>query len=278
MSLFSGSDSSSNIYWNGLAVLPTAPVISNVTGNSQSGYVVTGTADPGNTVKIIDPATGQEIGSGLADSSGNYSITLAAGSIGANADIIATATDTAGNVSAPTAGKTPADSGDTTAPDAPAISSVTGNSTAGYTVSGTAEAGSTVTIKDSTGTVIGSGVADGSGNYSVSLPASVGPNADITVTATDEAGNESVPTTGKTPADSGDTTAPDAPIITNVTGNSADGYTVTGTAEAGSTVTIKESAGTVIGTAVADGSGNYSVSLPASVGALSLPSYLYLLF
>ncbi|MDG6120856.1 Ig-like domain-containing protein, partial [Lactococcus formosensis] len=82
----------------------------------------------------------------------------------------------------PTAGKTPADSGDTTAPDAPAISSVTGNSTDGYTVTGTAEAGSTVTIKDSTGTVIGSGVADGSGNYSVSLPASVGPNADITAT------------------------------------------------------------------------------------------------
>ncbi|USJ19993.1 Ig-like domain-containing protein [Lactococcus formosensis] len=266
VSLFSGSDSSSNIYWNGLAVLPTAPVISNVTGNSQSGYVVTGTADPGNTVKIIDPATGQEIGSGLADSSGNYSITLAAGSIGANADINATATDAAGNVSVPTAGKTPADSGDTTAPDAPAISSVTGNSTDGYTVTGTAEAGSTVTIKDSTGTVIGTAVADESGNYSVSLPASVGANADITATATDEAGNESTPTTGKTPADSGDTTAPDAPIITNVTGNSTDGYTVTGTAEAGSTVTIKDSAGTVIGSGVADGSGNYSVSLPASVG------------
>nr|WP_270231459.1 Ig-like domain-containing protein [Lactococcus formosensis] len=267
VSLFSGSDSSSNIYWNGLAVLPTAPVISNVTGNSQSGYVVTGTADPGNTVKIIDPATGQEIGSGLADSSGNYSITLAAGSIGANADIIATATDTAGNVSAPTAGKTPADSGDTTAPDAPIITNVTGNSTDGYTVTGTAEAGSTVTIKDSTGTVIGSGVADGSGNYSVSLPASVGANADITATATDTAGNESVPTAGKTPADSGDTTAPDAPIITNITGNSTDGYTVTGTAEAGSTVTIKDSTGTVLVTAVTDGSGNYSVSLPASVGA-----------
>ncbi len=266
VSLFSGSDSSSNIYWNGLAVLPTAPVISNVTGNSQSGYVVTGTADPGNTVKIIDPATGQEIGSGLADSSGNYSITLAAGSIGANADINATATDAAGNVSVPTAGKTPADSGDTTAPDAPAISSVTGNSTDGYTVTGTAEAGSTVTIKDSAGTVIGSGVADGSGNYSVSLPASVGPNADITATATDTAGNESAPTAGKTPADSGDTTAPDAPAISSVTGNSADGYTVTGTAEAGSTVTIKDSTGTVIGSGVADESGNYSVSLPASVG------------
>ncbi|WP_285132042.1 Ig-like domain-containing protein [Lactococcus petauri] len=264
VSLFSGSDSSSNIYWNGLAVLPTPPVISTVTGNSQAGYVVKGTADPGITVKIINPATGQEIGSGLADSSGNYSITLPAGSVGANADINATATDTAGNVSAPTAGKTPADA-DTTAPDAPVITGVTGNSTDGYTVTGTAEAGSKVEIKDSTGAVIGTATADGSGNYSVSLPASVGPNADITATATDAAGNVSAPTAGKTPADA-DTTAPDAPVITGITGNSTDGYTVTGTAEAGSKVEIKDSTGAVIGTATADGSGNYSVSLPASVG------------
>ncbi|MFK4912602.1 Ig-like domain-containing protein [Lactococcus petauri] len=264
VSLFSGSDSSSNIYWNGLAVLPTPPVISTVTGNSQAGYVVKGTADPGNTVKIINPTTGQEIGSGLADSSGNYSITLPTGSVGANADINATATDTAGNVSAPTAGKTPADA-DTTAPDAPTITNVIGNSTDGYTVTGTAEAGAKVEIKDSTGAVIGTATADGSGNYSVTLPGSVGPNANITATATDAAGNVSVPTAGKTPADA-DTTAPDAPVITGVTGNSTDGYTVTGTAEAGSKVEIKDSTGTVIGTATADGSGNYSVTLPASVG------------
>ena len=264
VSLFSGSDSSSNIYWNGLAVLPTPPVISSVTGNSQAGYVVSGTADPGNTVKIINPATGQEVGSGLADSSGNYSITLPAGSIGANADINATATDAGGNVSTPTSGKTPADA-DTTAPDAPVISSVTGNSTDGYVVTGTAEAGSKVEIKDSTGAVVGSATADGSGNYSVDLPGSVGPNANITVTATDAAGNVSTPTTGKTPADA-DTTAPDAPVITGITGNSTDGYTVTGTAEPGSKVEIKDSTGAVIGSATADGSGNYSVSLPGSVG------------
>ena len=265
VSLFSGSDSSSNIYWNGLAVLPTPPVISSVTGNSQAGYVVSGTADPGNTVKIINPATGQEIGSGLADSSGNYSITLPAGSIGANADINATATDAGGNVSTPTAGKTPADA-DTTAPDAPVITGITGNSTDGYTVTGTAEPGSKVEIKDSTGAVIGSATADGSGNYSVSLPGSVGANADITATATDASGNVSTPTAGKTPADA-DTTAPDAPVITGITGNSTDGYVVTGTAEPGSKVEIKDSTGAVIGSATADGSGNYSVSLPGSVGA-----------
>nr|WP_285016877.1 Ig-like domain-containing protein [Lactococcus garvieae] len=213
----------------------------------------------------MNPATGQEIGSGVADSSGNYSITLPAGSIGANADINATATDAGGNVSNPTAGKTPADA-DTTAPDAPVISSVTGNSTDGYTVTGTAEAGSKVEIKDSTGAVIGSATADGSGNYSVSLPGSVGANADITATATDAAGNVSTPTTGKTPADA-DTTAPDAPVITGITGNSTDGYVVKGTAEPGSKVEIKDSTGAVVGSATADGSGNYSVNLPGSVGA-----------
>ncbi len=189
------------------------------------------------------------------------------GSVGANADITATATDAAGNVSAPASGKTPADA-DTTAPDAPVITGITGNSTDGYTVTGTAEPGSKVEIKDSTGAVIGSATADGSGNYSVSLPASVGANADITATATDAAGNVSTPTTGKTPADPKDTTAPDAPTITNVTGNSTKGYVVTGKAEARSTVEIKDGSGKVIGFAKADGSGNYSITLPkGSIGA-----------
>ncbi|QSR01146.1 LPXTG cell wall anchor domain-containing protein [Lactococcus garvieae] len=205
------------------------------------------------------------MGSATADGSGNYSVSLP-GSVGPNANITVTATDAAGNVSNPTSGKTPADA-DTTAPDAPVITGITGNSTDGYVVKGTAEAGSKVEIKDSTGAVIGSATADGSGNYSVDLPGSVGPNANITVTATDAAGNVSNPTSGKTPADA-DTTAPAAPTITNVTGNSTKGYVVTGKAEAGSTVEIKDGSGKIIGSAKADGSGNYSVTLPkGSIGA-----------
>ncbi|WP_347979557.1 Ig-like domain-containing protein [Lactococcus formosensis] len=169
----------------------------------------------------------------------------------------------AGNESVPTAGKTPADSGDTTAPDAPIITNVTGNSTDGYTVTGTAEAGSTVTIKDSAGTVIGTAVADESGNYSVSLPASVGPNADITVTATDTAGNESAPTAGKTPADPKDVTAPDSPKVTDVTKNPDGGYNIGGTAEPGSTVTIKDGNGNVIASGKTDDSGHFHITLPA---------------
>ena len=133
---------------------------------------------------------------------------------------------------------------------------MTGNSTKGYVVTGKAEAGSTVEIKDGSGKVIGSAKADSSGNYSVTLPkGSIGANAALTATAIDAAGNVSAPTTGKTPADP---KALAAPTITNVTGNSTKGYVVTGKTEAGSTVEIKDGSGKVIGSAKADGSGNYS--------------------
>ncbi|WP_235587211.1 Ig-like domain-containing protein, partial [Lactococcus lactis] len=66
---------------------------------------------------------------------------------------------------------------DTTAPSAPVVNDVAGNSTNGYTVTGTAEPGSTVTVKDKTGTPIGTGTAGETGDYSVTLPGSVGPNA-----------------------------------------------------------------------------------------------------
>ena len=186
------------------------------------------------------------------------------GSVGPNANITVTATDAAGNVSTPTSGKTPADV-DSTLPDAPTITNVTGNSTEGYTVTGKAEPGSKVEIKDGSGAVIGSATADGSGNYSVTLPGSVGPNADITATATDAAGKCKCPQP-QVKHQPMWITAPDAPVITGITGNSTDGYVVTGTAEPGAKVEIKDSTGKVIGSATADGSGNYSVRLPGSMG------------
>ncbi|WP_231097786.1 Ig-like domain-containing protein, partial [Lactococcus cremoris] len=154
---------------------------------------------------------------------------------------------------------------DTTAPDAPTVGNVTGNRTNGYTVTGTAEPNSTITIKDNNGDTIGTGTTDESGNYTVTLPGSVGPNTPLNVTATDSSGNVSDPTSAITPADP-DTTAPDAPVVGSVTGNSTNGYTVTGTAEPNSTITIKDNNGDTVGTGTTDGSGNYTVTLPGSVG------------
>ena len=219
------------------------------------------------------------------------------------------------------------DPADTTAPSAPVVNDVTGNSTNGYTVTGTAEPGSTVTVKDETGTPIGTGTAGETGDYSVTLPGSVGPNAPLTVTATDEAGNESAPTsavgssdatatlpttlknsagadisvTSKITNNSGiavtngqlskgtykviysasgykdvtqnlvvsdpaDTTAPEAPSVDTITGNTDTGYTVGGKGEPGSTITIKNPAtGEVLGTTIVDKDGNYSIKLPMGV-------------
>ena len=241
---------------------PDAPTVGNVTGNRTNGYTVTGTAEPNSTITIKDN-NGDTIGTGTTDESGNYTVTLP-GSVGPNTPLNVTATDSSGNVSDPTSAITPADP-DTTAPDAPVVGSVTGNSTNGYTVTGTAEPNSTITIKDNNGDTIGTGTTDESGNYTVTLPGSVGPNTPLNVTATDSSGNVSDPTSAITPADP-DTTAPDAPVVGSVTGNSTNGYTVTGTAEPNSTITIKDNNGDTVGTGTTDGSGNYTVTLPGSVG------------
>ena len=105
------------------------------------------------------------------------------------------------------------DPADTTAPDAPTVGNVTGNSTNGYTVTGTAEPGSTVTIKDDSGAIVGTGTTNETGDYTVTLPGSVGPNAPISVTATDGAGNVSDPTPATAPAD------PVSPVLVAPTGN-----------------------------------------------------------
>ena len=171
-----------------------------MTGNSTKGYVVTGTAEAGSTVEIKD-GSGKVIGSAKADGSGNYSVTLPKGSIGANAALTATAIDAAGNVSAPTPGKTPADPEDTTVPDSPKVTDVTKNPDGGYDVGGTAEPGSTVTITDGNGNVVGSGKTDDSGHFHVTLPAgSVKPGDILNIIATDAAGNESAPSHFQIPA------------------------------------------------------------------------------
>jgi LPXTG-motif cell wall-anchored protein len=245
---------------------PDAPTVGNVTGNSTNGYTVTGTAEPGSTVTIKD-GSGATVRTGTANETGDYTVTLP-GSVGPNAPISVTATDVAGNVSDPTPAKTPADP-DTIAPKAPTIKNVTGNSSKGYTVTGTAEPGSTITIKDGSGATVGTGTANEAGAYTVTLPGSVGPNAPISITATDAAGNVSAPTSAKTPADPkvpSDTTAPNPPSVDTVTGNLDTGYTVGGKGEPGSTITIKKPVtGEVLGTTIVDKDGNYSIKLPMGV-------------
>ena len=123
----------------------------------------------------------------------------------------------------------------------------------GTQVTGTAEPGSTVTVKDQGGNVLGTAVTDENGNYTVDLTTPLTNGEVVDVTAKDVAGNESEPTQ----ATADDTTAPTAPTADVVN----NGTQVTGTAEPGSTVTVKDQGGNVLGTAVTDENGNYTVDL-----------------
>ena len=135
---------------------------------------------------------------------------------------------------------------DTTPPATPTVNPVKAGATA---VTGTAEAGSTVEVTLPGGSKV-SAKADQDGNYSV--PVSALKEGDtVSVTATDDAGNKSTPTSVTVP----DTTAPAAPTVNPVT---AGATAVTGTAEAGSTVEVTLPDGSKA-TATAGEDGTFSV-------------------
>ncbi|MCU6208008.1 BapA/Bap/LapF family large adhesin [Enterobacter cloacae] len=227
---------------------------------------LTGTAEAGATVKIFD--NGVQIGSVVA-TGGNWSFTPSPALSDGQHSLTFTATDAAGNASAPTTGYVI--NVDATAPAAPVISAivddvgsvtgpVTGNNPTNDTrpaLSGTAEANATVRIYDGS-TLVGTVTADANGNWTLAQTTTTlteGSHS-FTATATDAAGNTSAPSTVTTILV--DLTAPGAPTSLQVIAN---GTQVTGTAEAGSTVTITSGNGTVLGTATADGNGNFSATL-----------------
>ncbi len=258
VNLLAIADGVSNIYFAaGTTSEVTAPTITGVTGNSTAGYEVKGTADANATVEIRN-AGGTVIGTGTADGTGAFTVTIPAGEAGANETLTAVAKNASGTESTPTTFQTPADE---TTVTAPTITGVTGNSTAGYEVKGTADANATVEIRNAGGAVIGTGSADGTGAFTVTIPVGeAGANETLTAVAKNASGTESTPTTFQTPADE---TTVTAPTITGVTGNSTAGYEVKGTADANATVEIRNVGGTVIGTGTADGTGAFTVTVPA---------------
>ncbi len=258
VNLLATADGVSNIYFAaGTTSEVTAPTVTGVTGNSTAGYEVKGTADANATVEIRN-AGGSVIGTGTADGAGAFTVTIPAGEAGANETLTAVAKNASGTESTPTTFQTPADEATVTAPT---ITGVTGNSTAGYEIKGTADANATVEIRNAGGSVIGTGTADGTGSFTVTIPAGeAGANETLTAVAKNASGTESTPTTFQTPADEATVTAP---TITGVTGNSTAGYEVKGTADANATVEIRNARGTVIGTGTADGTGAFTVTVPA---------------
>jgi len=231
-----------------------------------TGDQVTGKAEPNSTINILDP-DGNIIGTATADTNGDFTATLVPPQTNGE-PLTANATDTAGNKGDDASVNAP----DTTAPDAPTGVTVAGN---GGAVSGHAEAGSTITVKDSNGAPIGVGQADSGGNFTVQITPSKINNETVNVTATDSTGNESLPTSAVAP----DLTAPNQPVIIAVTDDVADitgpinnnGLTnddkpkIEGKAEAGSQVKIYDN-GTLLTTITADINGNWNYTPTSALG------------
>ncbi len=249
---------------------------------------LTGSAETGSLVRLYD--SGTLIGTSVTSDSGTFSVSaITSLNEGANS-LFVTATDAAGNTSM--ASGILAMTLDTTAPTMPTGLALTPSSDSGVrgdgitnvakpTLTGTAEAGSTITLYDG-GSVIGTTTAGGDGSFSVTAASALaqGTNS-LAVTVTDAAGNTSAlsVTLAVTLVD----VRPAAPtglalaLVSN-SGMAGDGLTnvalpsVTGTAQAGSTIILYDGA-SAIGTATAGADGGFSVAvatpLAQGINALS---------
>ncbi|WBI81612.1 Ig-like domain-containing protein [Pseudomonas aeruginosa] len=213
------------------AIAPATPTV-----NLSNGSSLSGTAEPGSTVILTD-GNGNPIAEVTADGSGNWTYTpstpIANGTV-----VNVVAEDAAGNSSPPATVTV-----DSSAPPAPVI-----NPSNGVVISGTAEAGATVTLTDAGGNPIGQVTADGSGNWSFTPGTPLANGTVIVATATDPTGNPSPQA-----ATTVDAVAPPAPVI-----DPSNGAEISGTAEAGAKVILTDGSGNPIGETTADGSGNWS--------------------
>ncbi|MBF3043734.1 Ig-like domain repeat protein, partial [Pseudomonas aeruginosa] len=213
------------------AIAPATPTV-----NLSNGSSLSGTAEPGSTVILTD-GNGNPIAEVTADGSGNWTYTpstpIANGTV-----VNVVAEDPAGNT-----GPQGSATVDAVAPNTPVVNPSNGN-----LLNGTAEPGSTVTLTDGNGNPIGQTTADGSGNWSFT-PGSQLPNGTVVnVTASDAAGNTSLPATTTV-----DSSLPSIPQV-----DPSNGSVISGTADAGNTIIITDGNGNPIGQVTADGSGNWS--------------------
>ncbi len=227
--------------------------------------VLTGTAEGNALVSVYD--NGVLLGTTNATGTGTWSFTPTAPLSDGPHSLTVTTTDSTGNESLPSPAFTL--TVDTAPPAAPVV-----NPSDGQTITGTAEPNAIVNLDlNNDGTFDDTAQADASGvwTYTPSAPLGSGP---ISVTATDSAGNTSLPALGTV-----DATAPIAPVISAVTddvganrgpltsgASTDDGQpTFTGTAEPNALITLYDGA-TVIGTAQADGTGAWTVTPTAPLG------------
>ncbi|MBS4178096.1 Ig-like domain-containing protein [Lederbergia citrea] len=229
---------------------PEVPVVNEVTDKDTK---VTGTAEPESTISV--KVGTKEIGSTITGTDGKFTVSIAVQKAGTVLSV--TAKDKAGNVSAVTKITVK----DKTAPNTPTVSPVADNT---KKISGTAEVGSTITVKNGI-KVLKTAITDKAGKFTITLASTLKAGTILYVTATDKAGNVS----NARKVTVLDKTAPNPPKVNKVTIKST---AVTGTAEANSTVYVKIGK-KVIGYSNASKSGSFSVKIKKQKAGTILQVY-----
>ncbi|MEX5424933.1 Ig-like domain-containing protein [Acinetobacter radioresistens] len=247
-----GNSSGQSPVTGGDQTVPQATLDTLLTNDTTPG--LSGTVnDPAARIEVsINGSTYQAINNGdgswsLAD---NIIAVLPEGLI----NVTVTATDAAGNRSAVTGSIRI----DTTAPAAPLLDAVNATDP----ISGTAEAGARIVVTYPNGTTA-STVADAAGNWSVANPGNLSDGQQISVVASDAAGNSSAPASATVDAD---ITAPSLEFIVII--NTDGSATLSGTTEPGASVTVRGPNGAAVPVTVTpDGSISGSIAAPALAGS-----------
>ncbi|MFX8118395.1 Ig-like domain-containing protein [Acinetobacter baumannii] len=187
-----------------------------------AGKAITGVTEANATVTVKN-VVGTIVGTGTADATGKYSITLDKAYLNGES-LSAIAADKAGNTTTPKTIIAP----DTTAPS----SLIATIDASGKVVTGVTEANAVVTVKNTAGTVVGTGTADATGKYSITLDKAYLNGESLNAIAADKVGNTTTPKTIIAP----DTTAPSS--LTAII--DAAGKVITGTTEVGARVTVEQ--------------------------------------
>jgi len=216
----------------------------------KTNVVVTGTADPGQAIRIKD-ANGKIIGTGIANESGTW-IASIPGPFTAGKNTL-TVTDALGH-SIPMELTVDSDAVTITEP-----TTGTALPKTDIAFAGSAEPGATVQLTDGNSNVLATGTADANGIWTANVAGPL-PAGDTSFTVSD--GTKSV---------SRDyTVASDPMTITSPAAGSSiekSGATFAGTAEPGSIVQIKDADGDVIATASTDADGTWNATLEGSLPA-----------
>ncbi|WJH41719.1 Ig-like domain-containing protein [Aliirhizobium terrae] len=123
----------------------------------------------------------------------------------------------------------------------------------GTELTGTGEIGTTVTVTDADGFIVGTGTVGAGGTFAIDLDPPQADGASLSVVLEDAAGNVSQPGTATTT----DGTPPDAPTNLVLT---AGGTILTGAGEIGATVTVTNAAGDTVGTGTVGAGGTFSIT------------------